>query len=317
MRAPNRREQGHGALAQRALQSVLPDLEELPFTLRIVSEVLEMNGSSSMATVCGGTLSLMDAGIQIQAPVAGIAMGLIQEGERFAVLSDILGDEDHLGDMDFKVAGTRQGITAIQMDIKIEGLNWQVMETALAQAREGRLHILDRMAAETADSLPGFAPRAQLSEHAPRVTVLWIKPDRIRDLIGPGGKVIRAIQETSGAKIDVEDSGRVVIFAPNQEALQRCQAMVEETTQEAEVGRLYVGKVKRVTEFGAFVEIFPGTDGLLHISELCDRRVEKVEDICVEGDEVMVKCIDVDPSGKIRLSRRAAIEDGLEATQPS
>jgi polyribonucleotide nucleotidyltransferase len=173
------------------------------------------------------------------------------------------------------------------------------------------------MAAETADSLPGFAPRAQLSEHAPRVTVLWIKPDRIRDLIGPGGKVIRAIQETSGAKIDVEDSGRVVIFAPNQEALQRCQAMVEETTQEAEVGRLYVGKVKRVTEFGAFVEIFPGTDGLLHISELCDRRVEKVEDICVEGDEVMVKCIDVDPSGKIRLSRRAAIEDGLEATQPS
>ncbi len=317
MRAPNRREQGHGALAQRALQAVLPDLEELPFTLRIVSDVLEMNGSSSMATVCGGTLSLMDAGIQIKAPVAGIAMGLIQEGERFAVLSDILGDEDHLGDMDFKVAGTRQGITAIQMDIKIEGLNWQVMETALSQAREGRLHILSRMEAETAQSLPGFVPRQELSEHAPRVTVLWIKPDRIRDLIGPGGKVIRAIQETSGAKIDVEDSGRVVIFAPNQEALQRCQSMVEETTQEAEVGRLYVGKVKRVTEFGAFVEIFPGTDGLLHISELCDRRVEKVEDICVEGDEVMVKCIDVDPSGMIRLSRRAAIEDGLEATQPS
>jgi len=296
---------------------VLPDLEELPFTLRIVSEVLEMNGSSSMATVCGATLSLMDAGIQIKSPVAGIAMGLIQEGERFAVLSDILGDEDHLGDMDFKVAGTRQGITAIQMDIKIEGLNWQVMETALAQAKDGRLHILERMAAETAESLPGFVPRGELSEHAPRVVVLWIKPDRIRDLIGPGGKVIRAIQETSGAKIDVEDSGRVVIFAPNEEALRRCRAMVEETTQEAEVGRLYVGKVKRVAEFGAFVEIFPGTDGLLHISELCDRRVAKVEDICVEGDEVMVKCIDVDPSGKIRLSRRAAIEESLEATQPS
>jgi len=313
LRGPNRREQGHGALAQRAIAAVLPDMEELPYTLRVVSEVLESNGSSSMATVCASALALMDAGIQIKAPVAGIAMGLIQEGKRYAVLSDILGDEDHLGDMDFKVAGTREGIAAIQMDIKIDGLDWEVMEKALEQARVGRLHILDRMEEQTADVLPGFAARSELSQHAPRVEVLWIKPDRIRDLIGPGGKVIRAIQESSSAKIDVEDSGRVVIFAPNGAALDRCRAMVEETTQEAEVGRHYVGKVKRVTDFGAFVEIFPGTDGLLHISELCDRRVDKVEDICVEGDEVMVKCIDVDPSGKIRLSRRAALADGVEA----
>jgi len=315
LRGPNRREQGHGALAQRAIAAVLPDMEELPYTLRIVSEVLESNGSSSMATVCASALALMDAGIQIKAPVAGIAMGLVQEGKRFAVLSDILGDEDHLGDMDFKVAGTRAGIAAIQMDIKIDGLDWEVMEKALDQARLGRLHILDRMEEQTAKALPGFAARSELSQHAPRVEILWIKPDRIRDLIGPGGKVIRAIQESSQAKIDVEDSGRVLIFAPNGAALERCRAMVEETTQEAEVGRHYVGKVKRVTDFGAFVEIFPGTDGLLHISELCDRRVEKVEDICVEGDEVMVKCIDVDPSGKIRLSRRAALADAVEAAE--
>jgi len=315
LRGPNRREQGHGALAQRALLGVLPDLDELPYTLRIVSEILESNGSSSMATVCGGTLALMDAGIKIKAPVAGIAMGLIQEGDRYAVLSDILGDEDHLGDMDFKVAGSEAGITAIQMDIKIEGLDWEVMQRALAQARDGRLHILKRMSEEVAEALPGFAPREEMSEYAPRVGVLWVKPDRIRDLIGPGGKVIRAIQETCESKVDVDDSGKVVIFAPNGEALRRCQAMVEETTQEAEVGRIYVGKVKRVTDFGAFVEIFPGTDGLLHISELCDRRVERVEDICVEGDEVMVKCIDVDPSGKIRLSRRAALEDGIQAAE--
>ena len=313
LRGPNRREQGHGALAQRAIHGVLPPAEEQLYTLRIVSEIMESNGSSSMASVCGGSLALMDAGIQIKAPVAGIAMGLIQEGKRYAILSDILGDEDHLGDMDFKVAGSARGVTAIQMDIKVEGLDWEVMEKALAQAHEGRLHILKRMAEETAETLPGFVPRSGLSENAPRVTVIWIKPDRIRDLIGPGGKVIRAIQESSQSKIDVDDSGKVVIFAPNEDALRRCQAMVEETTQEAEVGRLYVGKVKRITEFGAFVEIFPGTDGLLHISEMCDRRVEKVEDICVEGDEVVVKCIDVDPSGKIRLSRRAAMEHVLES----
>jgi polyribonucleotide nucleotidyltransferase len=311
LRAPNRREQGHGALAERALQAVLPDMEESPFTLRVVSEIMESNGSSSMASVCGGTLALMDAGIQITAPVAGIAMGLISDGKRNAVLSDILGDEDHLGDMDFKVAGSRDGITAIQMDIKIEGLDWDVMETAMDQARVGRLHILDCMARETADSLPGLKPRQELSENAPRVSILWVKPDRIRDIIGPGGKVIRGIQESTGAKIDVEDSGRCTIFAPDRTSLEACQQMVEEITQEAEIGKLYFGKVKRVTDFGAFVEVFPGTDGLLHISEMADHRVERVEDICVEGDEVMVKCLDVDPSGKIRLSRRAAIEEQL------
>ena len=311
LRAPNRREQGHGALAERALRAVLPDMEESPFTLRVVSEIMESNGSSSMASVCGGALALMDAGIQITAPVAGIAMGLITDGDRNAVLSDILGDEDHLGDMDFKVAGSRDGITAIQMDIKIDGLNWEVMETALEQAHAGRLHILDCMARETAALLPNFKPREELSENAPRVSILWVKPDRIRDVIGPGGKVIRGIQESTGAKVDIEDSGRCTLFAPDKTSLEACQQMVEEITQEAEVGKLYFGKVKRVTDFGAFVEVFPGTDGLLHISEMADHRVERVEDICVEGDEVIVKCLDVDPSGKIRLSRRAAIEEQL------
>jgi polyribonucleotide nucleotidyltransferase len=315
LRAPNRREQGHGALAERAVKMVLPEGEDSPFTIRVVSEILESNGSSSMASVCGGALALMDAGIAIQAPVAGIAMGLISEGSRHAVLSDILGDEDHLGDMDFKVAGSTKGITAIQMDIKIEGLDWAVMEKALEQARQGRLHILQRMADETADQLPGFQPRTELSENAPRISVIWIKPDRIRDLIGPGGKVIRGIQETTTAKVDVEDSGRVTIFAPNRDALVKCQQMVEEVTQEAEIGRTYVGKVKKVTDFGAFVEIFPGTDGLLHISELAERRIARVEDICVEGDEVIVKCLDVDPSGKIRLSRRAALAEQLDASR--
>ena len=315
LRAPNRREQGHGALAERAIKMVLPEGEDSPFTIRVVSEILESNGSSSMASVCGGALALMDAGIAIQAPVAGIAMGLISEGSRHAVLSDILGDEDHLGDMDFKVAGSTRGITAIQMDIKIEGLDWAVMEKALEQARQGRLHILQRMADETRDQLPGFVPRTELSENAPRISVIWIKPDRIRDLIGPGGKVIRAIQETTTAKVDVEDSGRVTIFAPNRDALVKCQQMVEEVTQEAEIGRTYVGKVRKVTDFGAFVEIFPGTDGLLHISELADRRVGKVEDVVNEGDEVVVKCLDVDPSGKIRLSRRAALAEQLEASR--
>ncbi|MEE9280394.1 MAG: polyribonucleotide nucleotidyltransferase [Myxococcota bacterium] len=311
LRAPNRREQGHGALAERALRAVLPDMEESPFTLRIVSEIMESNGSSSMASVCGGALALMDAGIQITSPVAGIAMGLISDGKRNAVLSDILGDEDHLGDMDFKVAGSRDGITAIQMDIKIQGLDWDVMAQALEQARVGRLHILDCMARDTADTLPGFKPRQELSPNAPRVSILWVKPDRIRDVIGPGGKVIRGIQESTGAKVDIEDSGRCTIFAPDGPSLEACQQMVEEITQEAQVGKLYFGKVKRVTDFGAFVEVFPGTDGLLHISELADHRVERVEDICVEGDEVMVKCLDVDPSGKIRLSRRAALQEQL------
>jgi polyribonucleotide nucleotidyltransferase len=312
LRGPNRREKGHGALAERALRAVLPkDEDDNPFTIRVVSEILESNGSSSMATVCGGALALMDAGVQIQAPVAGIAMGLITDGQRYKVLSDILGDEDHLGDMDFKVAGTRDGITAIQMDLKVEGVDWEIMSSALEQARQGRLHILDCMQRDTAESLPGFKPRETLRDSAPRVAVLWVKPDRIRDLIGPGGKVIRGIQETTEAKIDIEDSGRCTIFAPNAESLERTRAMVEEITQEAEVGKLYAGKVMRVTDFGAFVEIFPGTDGLLHISELADRRVGSVDEIVEEGDEVLVKCIEVDPSGKIRLSRRAALAEQL------
>ncbi len=308
-RGPGRREVGHGNLAERALQAVLPDAEEFPYTIRVVSEILESNGSSSMASVCGGTLALMDAGVPLRAPVAGIAMGLIQHGGRVAVLSDILGDEDHLGDMDFKVAGTRDGITAVQMDIKTLAVDWAVLRGALEQAREGRLHILECMARETAAELHGFRPRPQLSRYAPRVQVILIKPDRIRDVIGPGGKVIRAIQETTSTKIDIDDSGRVTIFSPDSEALERAQQMIQELTQEAELDRLYLGKVKRITDFGAFVEIFPGTDGLIHISHLAEGRVEKVTDVVSEGDEVLCKCIDIDPSGRIRLSRKEALAD--------
>ena len=310
-RGPGRREVGHGNLAERAIEAVLPDAESFPYTVRIVSEVLESNGSSSMATVCGATLSLLDAGVAIQAPVAGIAMGLIQEGDRVAILSDILGDEDHLGDMDFKVCGTRSGITALQMDIKIPSVDWQVMERALGQARDARLHILDCMEQDTQTELGGLQNRPELSRYAPRVDVIWIKPDRIRDVIGPGGKVIRAIQETTGAKIDIVDTGQVTIFSPDADALERARAMVEELTQEAELNRMYMGKVKRIADFGAFVEIFPGTDGLVHISHLAEGRVEKVEDVVSEGDEVLVKCIEIDPNGRIRLSRREALADSL------
>jgi len=311
LRGPGRREVGHGTLAERALTPVLPDLEDFPYTVRIVSEVLESNGSSSMATVCGGTLSLLDAGVKIKAPVAGIAMGLIQDGDRVAVLSDILGDEDHLGDMDFKVCGTRDGITALQMDIKITEVDWSVMEKALSQAREGRLHILDCMEQDVKEELGGLQPRGDLSAYAPRVEVIFIKPDRIRDVIGPGGKVIRAIQQTTGAKIDVEDSGQVTIFSPDRTALQQAQAMVEELTQEAEIGKVYFGKVKRVADFGCFVEIFPGTDGLVHISHLAEGRIDRVTDVADEGDELMVKCIDIDPAGRIRLSRKEALADAV------
>jgi polyribonucleotide nucleotidyltransferase len=307
LRGPSRREVGHGNLAERAIRAVLPSAEEFPYTVRIVSETLESNGSSSMATVCGATLSLMDAGVPISSPVAGIAMGLIQEGDAVAILSDILGDEDHLGDMDFKVAGTRRGVTALQMDIKIESVDWNVMENALEQARDGRLHILDCMEKETSTEFEGFQPRTELSRYAPRVLTLRIKPDRIRDVIGPGGKVIRAIQETTGTKIDIADTGEVTIFSPDGEAIERAQAMVQELTQEAELDRIYVGKVKRITDFGAFVEIFPGTDGLIHISHLAEGRVENVTDVVAEGDEVLAKCIDIDPSGRIRLSRKEAL----------
>jgi polyribonucleotide nucleotidyltransferase len=238
-------------------------------------------------------------------------MGLIEAGDRRAILSDILGDEDHLGDMDFKVAGTRRGITAVQMDIKIRSVDWQVMERALEQARVGRLHILDCMEREVQAEIPGLKPRQELSAWAPRSEQIRIKPDRIRDIIGPGGRVIRAIQDTTGAKIDVEDDGQVTIFAPNGEALERARAMVDELTQEAELDKIYVGKVKRITDFGAFVEIFPGTDGLIHISHLAEGRVERVTDVVSEGDEVLAKCIDIDPSGRIRLSRKEALADAL------
>ncbi|MBW2541698.1 MAG: polyribonucleotide nucleotidyltransferase [Deltaproteobacteria bacterium] len=308
-RGPGRREVGHGNLAERAIKSVLPDPDDFPYTIRIVSETLESNGSSSMAAICGGTLSLMDAGVPIKAPVAGIAMGLITDGSRVAILSDILGDEDHLGDMDFKVAGTAEGITALQMDIKIESVDWDVMKRALAQAREGRLHILDCMERETAAELPAFASRGELSRYAPRVSTVIVKPDRIRDVIGPGGKVIRAIQETTGTKVDIDDNGVVTIFSPDADALEQARSMVEELTQEAELDRIYLGKVKRITDFGAFVEIFPGTDGLIHISHLAEGRVDKVTDVLSEGDEVLAKCIDIDPTGRIRLSRKEALAD--------
>jgi polyribonucleotide nucleotidyltransferase len=311
-RGPGRREVGHGNLAERAILPVLPDMEVFPYTIRIVSETLESNGSSSMATVCGGTLSMMDAGVPLKAPVAGIAMGLIEEGDRVAILSDILGDEDHLGDMDFKVTGTREGITALQMDIKIRSVDWEVLERALDQARAGRLHILDCMEKETASELVDFQPRSELSRYAPRVKMINVKPDRIRDIIGPGGKVIRGIQDATGTKIDIDDSGIVTIFSPDTAALELAEGMVTELTQEAELERVYLGKVKRITDFGAFVEIFPGTDGLIHISHLAEGRVERVTDVVSEGDEVLAKCIEIDPSGRIRLSRKEALADAAD-----
>ena len=302
LRGPKRREVGHGALARRALIPVLPDAQDFPYVMRSTSEILESNGSSSMATVCGSTLALMDAGVPITAPVAGIAMGLIKEGEDYAVLSDILGDEDHLGDMDFKVTGSKNGITAFQMDCKITGVNRDIMAKAMAQAREGRLHILEEMAKTLA------APREDLSQFAPRITTIHIKTDKIRDLIGPGGKVIRSIQEACAVRVSVDDSGRVDVASSNQEQTDKAIQMIREITQEAEIGALYVGVVKRIVDFGAFVEIFPGTDGLIHISHLAHERVDKVTDVLQEGDEVLVRVIDVDRSGKIRLSRKEALD---------
>ncbi len=304
LRPPSRREIGHGALAERAILPVLPSSEKFPYTIRIVSEVLESNGSSSMATVCGASLSLMDAGVPIKAPVAGIAMGLIIENGQEAILSDILGDEDHIGDMDFKVAGTSQGITAIQMDIKIRGVSKEVLERVLEQAREGRLYILEKMKETIAE------PRKDLSPHAPRIVTLNVKPEKIREIIGPGGKTIRSIIDQTGVKIDVEDSGVVRIASPNYESIEKAISMVKKLTQEVEVGGLYHGVVKRVLGFGAIVEIFPGTDGLIHISQLADYRVKQVTDILKEGDEVLVKVIDIDPQGRIRLSRKAALREG-------
>ncbi len=303
LRSPSRREIGHGALAERAILPILPSNETFPYTIRIVSEVLESNGSSSMATVCGSTLSLMDAGVPIKAPVAGIAMGLILEGEEIAVLSDILGDEDHFGDMDFKVAGTAEGVTAIQMDIKVRGLSKDVMDRVLRQAREGRLYILGKMKETIGE------PRKDLSRHAPRIVTLQIKQEKIRDIIGPGGKNIRGIVDQTGVKVDVDDSGTVKLASPNYEAIERAIAMIKNLTQEVEVGGLYMGKVRRILGFGAIVELFPGTDGLVHISQLAESHVKEVSDVLKENDEVLVKVIDIDPQGRIRLSRKAALKE--------
>jgi len=303
LRGPGRREVGHGALAERALKAMVPSKLEFPYTIRIVSDILESNGSSSMATVCGGTLSLMDAGVPIKAPVAGIAMGLIKEGDKVIVLSDILGLEDHLGDMDFKVTGTSKGITALQMDMKIEGITIAVMRTALQQAKEGRLHILGKML-ETLQS-----PRKNLNPYAPRIITMQINPDKIKDVIGSGGKVIRSIVEQTGAKIDIEDSGVINIASSDEAAANKAKEIIKGIVQDAEVGKLYMGKVRKIMDFGAFVEIFPGTDGLLHISQISEHRLEKVTDELKEGDEVLVKVLEIDRQGKIRLSRKEAMRE--------
>ena len=303
LRTPGRREIGHGALAERALKPVLPSAETFPYTMRIVAEITESNGSSSMASVCGGALSLMDAGVPIAAPVAGVAMGLISDGDRYSVLSDILGDEDHLGDMDFKIAGTATGVTAVQMDIKIAGLSREVMRDALYQARESRLHILNEMA----KALP--AARAEIAKHAPRIETIKIDPDKIRDVIGPGGKVIRGIVQETSCKIDVSDDGTVKIASADSVMMQKAIDIIRGITASPEVGKIYDGKVRRIVEFGAFVEIFPGTDGLLHISQLAEDRVRSVTDVLKEGDQIPVKVLEVDRQGKIRLSLKEARRD--------
>ena len=311
LRGPGRREIGHGALAERAVSKVLPKNVDFPYTLRVVSEILESNGSSSMATVCGASLALMDAGVPISGAVSGIAMGLIKEGNDVAVLSDILGDEDHLGDMDFKVAGTKNGVTAIQMDIKIGGVSREIMLSALQQARKGRLHILEKMNAVMDTQRPDLSP------YAPRIYVMMVKTDKIREIIGPGGKIIRGIQEQTGVKIDIDDDGTVKIAAVNADSARAAISIIEGITQSAEVGKVYEGRVRKIMDFGAFVEIFPGTDGLLHVSQISKRRVN-VADCFKEGDDVTVRVLEVDRDGKIRLSHKEFEEEGRfpEATNP-
>nr|VFK09965.1 MAG: polyribonucleotide nucleotidyltransferase [Candidatus Kentron sp. LPFa]VFK26032.1 MAG: polyribonucleotide nucleotidyltransferase [Candidatus Kentron sp. LPFa] len=301
--SPKRREIGHGRLAKRSVQAVAPTLEEFPYVIRVVSEITESNGSSSMASVCGTTLSLMDAGVPIKAPVAGIAMGLIKEGEQFVVLSDIMGDEDHLGDMDFKVAGTRDGVTALQMDIKIDGITREIMETALIQAKEGRFHILDKMSEAIEE------PRAEMSGYAPRIVTMRIHPDKIRDVIGKGGSTIRAITEETGATIDIDDDGIVKIASVDSIAGQEAQRRIEQITADVEVGVIYSGRVAKLMDFGAFVNILPGKDGLVHISQISDERVQNVSDKLKEGDIVRVKVLEIDKQGRIRLSMKA-VGDG-------
>jgi len=313
LRSPGRREVGHGALAERALKSIIPGKDKFPYTVRIVSEILESNGSSSMATVCGGTLALLDAGVPIKEPVAGIAMGLIKEGDQVLVLSDILGLEDHLGDMDFKVTGTKNGVTALQMDIKIGGITSALMREALAQAKAGRLHILGCMAQALTE------PRTKLSAFAPRIFPMKIKQDKIRDVIGPGGKMIRSIIAETGVKISVEDTGDVTIASSDEASAQKAIEMIKRLTEEVEVGKIYLGTVRKIMDFGAFVEVLPGTDGLVHISQLAHHRVKAVTDEVSEGDQVMVKVLEIDKQGKIRLSRKEAMPApaGSPSTEPT
>ena len=313
LRSPGRREVGHGALAERALKSIIPGKDKFPYTVRIVSEILESNGSSSMATVCGGTLALLDAGVPIKEPVAGIAMGLIKEGNQVLVLSDILGLEDHLGDMDFKVTGTKNGVTALQMDINIGGIDAALMRGALAQAKAGRLHILGCMAQALT------APRTKLSAFAPRIFPMKIKQDKIRDVIGPGGKMIRSIIAETGVKINVEDTGDVTIASSDEASAQKAIDMIKRLTEEVEVGKIYLGTVRKIMDFGAFVEVLPGTDGLVHISQLAHHRVKAVTDEVSEGDQIQVKVLEIDKQGKIRLSRKEAMPApaGAPATEPT
>jgi len=301
--SPKRREIGHGKLAKRATTAIIPTMEEFPYTIRVVSEITESNGSSSMATVCGTSLSLMDAGVKVKAPVAGVAMGLIKEDDRFAVLTDILGDEDHLGDMDFKVAGTTEGVTALQMDIKIEGITREIMEVALNQAKEGRLHILGEMAKAIS------APREEMSDYAPRIITIRIPTDKIRDVIGKGGVTIRSISEETGASIDIQDDGTVKIASTDNNAGQEAKRRIEQITADVEVGAIYEGRVAKLMDFGAFVTILPGRDGLVHISQISNERVEKVSDKLSEGDVIKVKVLEVDKQGRIRLSMKAVNDD--------
>ena len=307
MSGPGRREVGHGMLAERALIPIMPEKDKFPYTIRIVSEILESNGSSSMASVCGGSLSLMDAGVPITAPVAGIAMGLIKDGDRIAFLSDILGSEDHLGDMDFKVAGTPNGINALQMDIKVEGLDRELMGKALEQAKAGRMHILGEMEKVLQ------SPREEMSKYAPRIITITVPKDKIRDVIGPGGKVIREIIDKTGVTIDINDDGVVSIASTDEDSAKKAVEFVQNLVQEVEVGKTYLGKVKKIVDFGAFVEIFPGTDGLVHISQICDRRIKNVSDEIQEGDEIKVKVIDVDQQGRVKLSRKEALREAVAA----
>jgi polyribonucleotide nucleotidyltransferase len=301
--SPTRRDIGHGALAERAVEAVLPPKEEFPYTIRIVSDILESNGSSSMATVCGASLALMDAGAPIKSHVAGIAMGLVKEGDKYGILTDIMGTEDHYGDMDFKVAGTEKGVTALQMDIKIKGVSIEVMREALKQAREARMFVLGKMREALEKS------REELSPYAPRFVTIKIRTEKIREIIGPGGKVIRGIQEQTGAKIDVEDDGRVTIFSPDNASVQKALGMIQDICREVEVDRIYIGKVKKIVEFGAFVEVIPNTEGLLHISQIAESRIRSVQDVLTEGDIVAVKVLEVDGNGKMRLSRKMALKD--------